>query len=148
MGGSMSSGKQGKCFGKLWDANSVMCSRCYELVRAKCEEKFKRKLAMSSAGEDGQTQMVGADGAGIGEFSANEHFLRLLEGKLERLVTWGGKMVESKFSRDGKVVVFAAYRRDDGKMKVGTAGLKKLVMLKDVAQAEELAKEVLAEVKS
>ena len=68
----MRKGNEGRCFGK-WDIRDAACSRCLVYVRARCEETTRRKRAS----KDVEDHVVDADGGG----QANEHFLKLLEGK-------------------------------------------------------------------
>jgi len=133
----MKTGNEGKCYGK-WDIKDPACSKCLAYVRTKCEETTRRLLAVATS-EDG-----GGNGVPLREeLSPNEYFLRLLEGKIERRVQWGEPIVTNFFERDGKTVVFVAYNNVTGKMKVVKKGMRKFVTLASIAEAEELAKEVL-----
>jgi hypothetical protein len=139
----MRQGNEGRCYGK-WDIKDPACAKCLECARVKCEETTKR-LAAAAAGDEPDGS---ADGGGMEGFSANEHFLRLLEGNLERRVNWGDPVVTNIYygtdsEPGGEPAVFAAYHRLSGRMKVRSAKVRRMVLLKSVDEAEALAKEIL-----
>ena len=137
--GSMSKGDRGWCFGK-WDVRQAACSKCYAPVRMRCEETTKR-LKAASAEPDGT-----AVDDETGRQKTNEHFLKLLEGKLDRRVKWGVPIVMNHFCQGDKLLVFVAQNLETGKIKLKTEKRDACYCLTSIELAEELAKVVLREV--